>query len=292
MTKASIVPRPCLKWAGGKRELIKSIDQNGYIPENIETYYEPFFGAGAVFFYLWRTEKVEKAILSDLNFEIYNVHNQIKNNVHKLIEYSYEMDISPNERTYYINRDRFNDLRLKEKCSNDELLERAILMIYLNKNAYSGMYRENNKGQFNVPFGYYTNPTIIDEENLIEMNKSFKKVTFMHGDYEEILNKMKPNNNDFVYLDPPYMPCKGVSEFRKYNKNGFNINDQERLSEFYLKLTNNKIKTMLSNSTSEFISTLYKDIPHTTIKEISAKRAINAKNEGWKNVNEYLIMNY
>ncbi len=291
MPKCSDVPRPCLKWAGGKRELIKKIDENGYIPEDIGTYYEPFFGAGAVYFHLWNSGRIKKAVLSDLNFELYNVHDQIKKNVDDLLDYCENMNLTSNERTYYQNRDRFNELKMIE-CTEDELLERAILMIYLNKTSYSGMYRENKSGGYNVPFGYYHNPTIIDKENLKAMHESFENVVFKHGDYEKILRYRHFKTNDFVYMDPPYMPCKGVSEFRSYVKTGFDQDDQERLAKQYAKLNEKKIKVMLSNSTSKIVLNLYTPIHGIKIETIYAKRAINARNEGWNHVKEYLIMNY
>lgn len=291
MVYDNIDAHPALKWAGGKRELIKVIDSEGYIPDNIDTYYEPFFGAGAVFFHLWNGGRIKKAVLSDLNFEIYNVHQQIKHNLSEMLCHLDHMDLSPSEDTYYCNRERFNELKLKEN-DNEELLERAILMIYLNRTAYSGMYRENKRGLYNVPFGYYKNPTIIDYDNLWKMNEAFRNVQFIHGDYEAVLHNNPPSSRDFVYFDPPYMPCRGVSEFMLYIKGGFNDDQQRRLSGVYKSLSDRGVRCMMSNSSSHDVYNLYHDIKDVEIKEITAKRVINAKNRGHNEVTEFLILNY
>ena len=287
------IPHPCFKWAGGKGDLVKSIDAEGYFPNKISTYYEPFFGAGAVFFYLWRKGVVDKAVLSDINFELINVYRHIQNDPEELIHFSEKINLSSNGDNYYKNRARFNELKTAESPSEEDLLERAILMMYLNRNSYSGMYRENRKGIFNVPCGYYNNPKIIDSENIWAVHDAFKHVTFKCGSYSEVLSRFNLKKTDFIYMDPPYMDCEGVSDFKLYNSMVFDYDSQIALSEYYKKLTENDIKVMMSNSSAEGILTHYGDHSKIHIKEISARRLINQKKvKGRHYVKEYLVMNY
>ena len=158
--KRQNAPHPIFKWAGGKASLIPTYEKMGLIPEDVNRYYEPFFGAGAMFFYLWNKGVVDKAVISDINIDLYNVYNLIKYHCDELIDYSLTMNLSPKSDTYYRNRDRFNLFKQQKIYSADleQRFERAILMMYLNKTGYSGMYRENKQGLFNVPCGNYKNP--------------------------------------------------------------------------------------------------------------------------------------
>ena len=285
-------PHPIFKWAGGKTSLLKTFDSNNLIPESFGRYYEPFFGAGALYFHLWSKGLVKKATLSDINDELYNVYSLIKKDYNSLITFSKDLDLDPNEKVYYLNRAKFNKLKSipLEKCSHDQKLERAVLMIYLNKTCYSGMYRENRKGEFNVPCGKYNKPTILDDYNLYEVSKALKNVSLRNEDYKTIFKN--PRKNDFVYLDPPYMPYGEVSHFRDYHRTGFDNTEQEKLCEMYKKLNNRQCKIMLSNSSSPKLNDMYESIPGVSIKTVSALRLINQKNIGRAFVNEYVIINY
>lgn len=289
---SDITPRPCFKWPGGKRGIIESIYSKGLFPTSFNDYYEPFFGGGAVFFYLWSKGCISKGtVLSDINFELYNVYKHIQKNPADLIEFSKNMDISSTESTYYSNRTRFNQLRNID-CSSDELLERAILMLYLNRTAYSGMYRENKSGVFNVPFGYYTNPCIIDEDNLWAIHQAFQDVTLQYGDYLEVLSHHRPKQDDFVYFDPPYMKCSGVSDFTLYNRYIFDKDDQACLLRYYKFLDDEGVYCMLSNSSSEAIRSGYEEIKNVVINTVDAPRTISRKYKGYTTVLEYVITNY
>jgi DNA adenine methylase (dam) len=286
------LPHPIFKWAGGKTSLLSVFDETNFIPDDFNTYYEPFFGAGALFFHLWGKGKIKGAVLSDINSELFNVYSIVKADCESLISYAKVSDLSSRKKSYYDNRDRFNELKRipLKKCSEDEKLERAILMLYLNKTCYSGMYRENKNGAFNVPFGNYKNPRIIDEDNLRRVSESFSNVIFRNEDYKKILKT--PSDNDFVYLDPPYMPCSGVSHFRDYHRSGFNQDEQKRLCNSYKALNKIGCKVMLSNSSSPELNRMYVEIPGVKITTVSALRLINQKNIGRTYVNEYVITNY
>ena len=289
---AAPVPHPIFKWAGGKTSLLNVFDEGKYIPEKFETYYEPFFGAGSLYFHLWSKGVIKKAVLSDINDDLCNVYLLIKSDCEALIDYSKDINLDPGETIYYANRKRFNELKIIpiRKSSKEQKLERAILMMYLNKTCYSGMYRENKSGMFNVPCGKYKNPTIIDENNLYLVSNALSNATFKNKDYKDVLKMAKAN--DFVYLDPPYMPCKGVSHFIDYHRTGFNIEEQKRLCRRYKKLTKKGSKVMLSNSSSSELNKMYEKISGVEITTVSAMRLINQKNIGRTYVDEYIITNY
>lgn len=276
-------------------------------PEDIQTYYEPFVGGGAVYFFLWRKGLIRNALLSDVNFDLINVYQNIKDDVYELIDRSSEMDLATDPETYYKNRARFNELKLNAGKSHDELLERAILMIYLNHTGYSGMYRENSQGLFNIPYGNYRNPTIIDEDNLLTISRAFENVEFKVGDFQQILKYRRFKPNDFVYLDPPYMTDEEGKGFTSYTKSGFGESDQQRLAECFKRLSDRDVKVMLSNSSSSKIEELYRDIRkirsddesvcpsadmNLSITPIEVYRGINNLNRGPTTVAEYLILNY
>ena len=289
--KTATIPHPCLKWPGGKRGVVEQINDLGYFPKNIDTYYEPFIGAGAVFFYLYNKNIIDKAVISDINFELYNVYTQIKNNPYKVLECFDDNKFTNDAKTYYVKRERFNNLKQRE-CDRDGLIERAALMIYLNRTAYSGMYRENKNGLFNVPFGYYKNPTLIDEDNIISISDALKDVVVLHGDYISVLSKHCISSSDFVYFDPPYMQCEGISHFKEYNKIVFDKQEQLRLARYYNFITSLGIRCMLSNSSSSTIEKIYKQIPGTKITTIGAPRLISRKYNSPNFVDEFLIINY
>lgn len=285
-------PHPCFKWPGGKRGIVDKIYSKGLFPRNFMDYFEPFLGGGAVFFYLWSKDCIShKAVLSDVNFELYNVYAHIQMDPFDLIEYSKNMNLVSNEETYYSNRDRFNQLKCLD-CTRDELLERAVLMLYLNRTAYSGMYRENRYGQFNVPFGYYNNPCVIDNDNLVAIHNAFSNVILRYGDYTEVFSKLHPKEGDFVYFDPPYMKCEGISNFTLYNRYIFDMEEQACLSRYYEFLDDCGVYCMLSNSSSEAIRSNYAKIQNVVINTIDAPRTISRKYKGYNTVPEYVITNY
>jgi len=270
------IPRPFLKWAGGKRQLIPQMDK--FFPDSFNKYIEPFLGGGAIFFYLLP----KKAILIDINEELINVYKVIKNNVYELID---SLKKHKNEKEYYY-KIRNLDRNPKEfaKLSN---IEKASRTIFMNRCCYNGLYRVNSKGQFNVPFGRYKNPKFCDKENLIAVHKALQNVKIINSSFEKCLDYAE--KNDFIYFDPPYMPISNSANFTSYTKNNFTQQDQIRLFKIFKKLDERGCKVMLSNSYTNFILELYKDY---NIHILQAKRAINSDASKRGIIKEVLIINY
>ncbi|XRP96615.1 DNA adenine methylase [Methanocaldococcus sp. 16A] len=286
--------KPFLKWAGGKTQILKQIDEN--LPNElkegkIKKYIEPFVGGGAVLFYLLQKYEFKEIIINDINEDLMLCYKVVKNDVDRLIEELsslrdkfLSLDNEKRKEFYYKIRDEFN----KTKNEYDDV-KRVAQFIFLNKTCYNGLYRVNKKGEFNVPYGRYKNPKIFDENNLKMVSKLLKNVIIICGDFE-IVDKYV-DEKSFVYLDPPYKPLNKTSSFTSYTKYDFNDSDQIRLAKFYRKLDNRGTKLMLSNSYNiEFFRKLYEGF---NIKKVVAKRMINCKGNKRKNdVYELLIMNY
>ncbi|HME53886.1 MAG TPA: DNA adenine methylase [Candidatus Lokiarchaeia archaeon] len=276
MAKNSMdVPRPFLKWAGGKRQLLPQIVK--YVPDRYETYIEPFAGGGAMFFYL----KPARAILIDNNHELMNVYDVIKNNVDDLIA-SLKKHVYA-EAYYYKMRDVD---RVPSEFAKWSSIERASRTICLNRICFNGLYRVNKKGEFNVPFGRYVNPLICDEDNLRAVHDALQNVELITDSFERCLGFAR--ENDFIYLDPPYVPLSSTSNFTSYTSECFDNQYQEKLKDVFLALDDKKCKLMLSNSYCDFILELYKGFKLVTIM---ANRAINSKIEKRGKIKEILIMN-
>lgn len=270
--------KPCLKWVGGKRQLLS--DLSPLVP-SFDTYCEPFFGGGAMCFALQPT----KAVINDSNTELINVYECVKTQVDELIE---DLKKHRNDADYFyairaLDRD-------DEKYAKLTSIQRASRLIYLNKTCFNGLYRVNRAGQFNSPFGKRKNPNIVDEDCLRALSKYFNEndVEIMSGDYRDALKKL-PVQNSFVYLDPPYDPVNDTSSFTRYTADGFNRDNQIELKETCDKLTENGVKFMLSNSATDFILDLYQNY---NIKIVQAKRVINAKGDKRGAVDEVVVTNY
>jgi len=269
---------PVVKWAGGKRQILDEITK--YIPDESSTYYEPFLGGGAVLFEL----QPEKAVVNDINQELMNIYQVIKENVDELIE---DLKKHKNEREYFYKIRELD--RDKERYSRLSRVERASRFIYLNKTCYNGLFRVNKSGEFNAPFGNYKNPNIVNENTLRAVSEYFNRanIIFTCQDFEAALQSAE--KGDFVYLDPPYDPVSETASFTEYDKGGFDRGEQIRLKKVCDKLNEKGIKFLLSNSATDFIMDLYKDYK---IKIIKAKRAINSKPDRRGDVDELLVMNY
>ncbi len=276
MTKNKLVA-PFLKWVGGKRQIIPTIEQ--HLPKGIKSYIEPFIGGGAVLFHL----QPKNAIINDFNSELVNVYNVIKNDLENLI---IDLQRHRNESKY------FYEIRALDRTDAFENLsdvERASRIIYLNKTCYNGLYRVNNSGEFNSPFGKYKNPNIVNEPTLRAVNSylNSNNIRIENTDYETVLKEA--DSNSFVYLDPPYHPVSDSSNFTGYVQGGWNESDQIRLKEACDRLDRQGVKFLQSNSSADFIKQLYSDY-HVNI--IKANRAINSDGEKRGEVEEVLIKNY
>lgn len=266
---------PIVKWVGGKRQLMFDLLKN--MPKNYNRYFEPFIGGGALFFELQPTN----AYISDMNEELINLYNVVKNDVYELIEELKKHEIS---KEYFMNIRNIDRTKNYKKWSN---IQKASRFIYLNRTCFNGMYRVNSKGEFNVPFGNYKNPRIIDERNLINCSNLLQKTEIKNADFSEILNYVQ--NGDFVYFDPPYVPLNETSSFTSYTKDGFDIDMQFKLREVCDELDSKGVKFMLSNSDTKFVNELYENY---NIKKVFASRQINANPNGRGKITEVLVKNY
>lgn len=266
---------PIVKWVGGKRQLMFELIKN--MPKSYNRYFEPFIGGGALFFEL----QPEQAYISDMNEELINLYSVVRDNVYELIE-----DLSKHE----VSKEYFLEIRnidRTEKYAELSDIERASRFIYLNRTCFNGMYRVNSQGQFNVPFGHYKNPRIIDENNLLNCSELLKKTEIRCADFSEILTKVK--KGDFVYFDPPYVPLNETSSFTSYTKDGFDIDMQFKLRDICDELDSMSVKFMLSNSDTKLVNELYANYE---IKKVFASRQINANADGRGKITEVLVRNY
>lgn len=275
----NIILTPILKWVGGKRQLLSEICP--LIPKKITTYVEPFVGGGAVLFEL----QPKRAIINDFNKELINTYKVVKEDPHKLLEFLETHDKNNCEDYYYEIRslDRSDDF---EKMSN---IEKAARIIYLNKTCFNGLYRVNQAGQFNSPYGRYKNPNIINRPAVLAMSNYFNNndIKIMQGDYREVLKDL--TKGTFVYFDPPYLPISTSSSFTGYTEGGFDEKEQIELKKECDKLSAKGIKFMLSNSDHPTIRELYKNYNITTVQ---ARRAINSKGNKRGEIKEVLVRNY
>lgn len=266
---------PIVKWVGGKRQLMFELIKN--MPKSYNRYFEPFIGGGALFFEL----QPEQAYISDMNEELINLYSIVRDNVYELID-----DLSKHE----VSKEYFLEIRNIDRTEQyTELsdVERASRFIYLNRTCFNGMYRVNSQGQFNVPFGHYKNPRIIDENNLLNCSELLKKTEIKCADFSEILTKVK--KGDWVYFDPPYVPLNETSSFTSYTKDGFDIDMQFKLRDVCDELDTMGVKFMLSNSDTKLVNELYANYE---IKKVFASRQINANADGRGKITEVLVRNY
>jgi DNA adenine methylase len=272
--------KPFLKWAGGKQQLLSQFDE--FLPDRFERYIEPFVGGGAVFFHLWNVGCLQGPIfLSDNNEELINTYTVIRDRVEALIELVGEHERQHNRDYYY----RIRALDRQDIVLTD--VERAARTIYLNRTCYNGLYRVNQKGQFNVPMGSYKNPTILYEETLRAAHEALREVSLAVSDFEAILDLAQPD--DFVYFDPPYAPVSKTSSFTSYTAGSFGEDDQRRLANVYAVLSERGCWCMLSNSYTPLILDLYREYRVETVQAI---RAINSDANGRGNINEVVVLNY
>lgn len=270
---------PFLKWAGGKRQLMPEIRK--MLPNGVTThpYYEPFIGGGALFFELLP----KRAVINDYNEELINVYTVIRDNPSELIE---DLKRHKNTAEYFY---KIRAIDRQPLFSNLTRIERASRIIYLNKTCYNGLYRVNNAGEFNSPFGRYKNPNIVNEPVIKAVSKylNSSQIQISSCDYALILKDIPTDS--FVYLDPPYHPISESSSFTGYVQGGWDEGDQLRLRDVCNRLRDNGIKFLLSNSASDFIREIYSDY---NIHIVQAKRSVNSNSSRRGQVDEFLIRNY
>jgi len=293
-TAEKIKAKPFLKWAGGKGQLLDEIDKRlpkeDFISGRIDTYIEPFVGGGAVFFHVVQQyPQIKNFYLFDINKDLVNCYNAVKNNASSLIKHLNEIHNNYLNKTESQRKDYY--YRLRDEFNNGR---DSANLIFLNKTCYNGLYRVNQIGQFNVPFGGYDNPTICDKKNLLAVSQVLKNVDIIYGDFVD--SEQYVDENTFVYLDPPYRPLTRTASFTSYSKEDFNEESQIRLTRYCRRINEKGAKFFLSNSdpknehsTDNFFEEHYKNF---RIERVKAIRAINCVASGRGKINELVIMNY
>jgi DNA adenine methylase len=267
----NIIATPFLRWAGGKRWLISK--HSSLFPSNVQVYFEPFLGSASVYFHL----NPERAILSDLNPELINCYESIRDNweeVYDLLTLHQSMHCSE----YYYK------IRASEPLDS---IQQAARFIYLNRTCWNGLYRVNGSGKFNVPIGTKKN-VLLDTDDFKGLSKMFSKAKFLQKDFEFVINKAK--EGDFIFADPPYTVKHNFNGFVSYNEKIFHWDDQIRLSEALIRASNRGCLVMLTNANHHTVKDLYKD--HFEIKDLSRYSRIAgiASNRGM--YKEVIIRNY
>lgn len=298
-TTTKMKAKPFLKWAGGKTQLLPTIES--FLPESFKrersiTYVEPFVGGGAMlFFMLQKYPNIKRAIINDINPHLIRTYIVIRDNAYSLIDALAELQEQfrtakcfEHQKELFLNiRSRFNKHVLTD-------IEEASYMIFLNRTCFNGLYRENLNGEFNVPFGRYLNPTICDEDLILLDSELLQKVEILNGDFAQTGEYV--DGYTFFYFDPPYRPLDATSNFNSYVKEAFNDSEQIRLKEFYSNLSLEGCQEILSNSdckgrnaSDDFFDNLYCDF---YIERVFARRNINANASKRGVLTELLIRNY
>jgi DNA adenine methylase len=266
---------PVLKWAGGKRQLLPQILER--LPKKIDTYYEPFVGGGAVFFALAHERRFNKAVLTDQNADLIAVYRALKTNLSKLIELLKKHDANHCEEYYY---------EVRDELEPKKLVERAARLIYLNKTGFNGLYRVNRSGKFNVPFGRYDKPRILDEPRLKAAHEALTNVEIDVADFEETCKRAK--RGDAVYLDPPYLPVSATANFSDYHALPFGLAEHERLAAVFGDLARRRVPALLSNSHTPDTKRLFGKF---FLEQVEARRSINSDKSRRGPVGEILVSN-
>lgn len=276
MANRNTLLKPVLKWAGGKRQLLGEILP--LLPRDPELYVEPFLGGAAVLL----GKQPKHALTNDCNAELINVYKAIRDETDKLLELLREHSVNNSSDYYY----EIRGLDRTEDFGSMDPVARAARIIYLNKTCFNGLYRVNSLGQINSPYGRYKNPNIINEVGIRALSRYLQgDIDLCCGDYAKCLVDLP--KGAFVYLDPPYMPLNATSSFTGYTEGGFSYDEQIRLRNECLKLREQGIRFLQSNSDCKEIRSLYEGFE---IKTVQAKRAINSKGSGRSAINEVLIL--
>lgn len=292
--------KPFLKWAGGKGQLLSEIEK--YYPfsdKKIRKYAEPFVGGGAVLFDILNKYDLDEIYISDVNAELINAYQIIRDDTDDLIRMLYNMqnDFVPMDmerrKIYYMQkRERFNELKING--SENINIEKASLMIFLNKTCFNGLFRVNRRGLFNVPMGSYKKPMICDEKNLRGVSEKLKKVIIVCGDYRKSSDFI--DENTFVYFDPPYRPITETANFTSYSENLFDDEEQIKLAKFVESMNEKGAKIVVSNSDPKNVDeedNFFEDIYSLhKIKRVEATRMINCNGESRGKIRELLISNF
>jgi DNA adenine methylase len=275
--------KPLLKWAGGKRHIADELFSYFPVDWNKGTYIEPFIGGGAMFLFL----APERALIADLNIRLFGFYSHIKNSPDEVFNGIFEISKSFNESPLEKKKDFYLELRSKYNSSEVSSVESAILLYSLNKLCFNGLYRENSKGFFNVPFGQKKSFPALERQDFESASTLLQNATVSNSDFEGTLSHAVAG--DFVYLDPPYIPIDATSSFTSYHADGFGLSDQARLAQRMIELKKSNIKAMCSNSDTPLSREVYGNL---NIKTIQAPRMVSARASGRGSVSELVITNF
>ena len=298
----TVVAKPFIKWAGGKRNLLQKLEE--LLPANFDglenvTYIEPFVGGGAMLFHMLHRHKcIRRAVINDINPDLIRCYQLIARTPKILIERLsliennyYSVDFPARKELYYAYRDQYNSVGIHPD-------ERAALFIFLNRTCFNGLYRVNATGKFNVPYGRYKKPIICNKELIMadhQLLSSVELIIRQPGDYKFIRQNLSRDNVNFVYFDPPYRPLGITSSFKEYSNSPFGDKEQEELKNFCDILLNQNCLIMQSNSDSRtengdsYFDVLYEGY---NIQRILASRIINSDPEKRMKLTEIVIRNY
>jgi DNA adenine methylase len=267
---ASLKISPFLKWAGGKRWLVERYPQ--IFPNSFSNYYEPFLGSGAVFFHL----KPKAGLLSDVNSELINTYRSLKRSPNSISTKLSDYQDSHSKKFYYSTRNKIEDVNS----------DRAARFLYLNRTCWNGLYRENKKGEFNVPKGT-KDKILLPTDNFKQISKLLKGIQLKCQDFELTINLTQ--ENDFIFVDPPYTVSHNNNGFIKYNQTLFSWEDQIRLKHCLDKANQRGVKFLVTNASHACIKTLYKGYRQTNLKRASV---LAASQENRKQTEELIITNF
>lgn len=253
-----------------------------YVPSNFSNYYEPFLGGGAFFFALFSTRRNFNAVLSDVNAELIEAYKTVRDTPDELIPV-----LSLLQEEYYRSANRSDYYYEKRGWRPSNHVESAARLIFLNRTCYNGLYRVNSRGEFNVPFGRYKNPRILDEENLRAVSKALRetKAQLACSDFASAVAKC--GRDDLVYFDPPYQPKSKTSSFTDYTPGGFSEKNQEELAKEFKKLLDRGCTVLLSNSETPLTSRLYSKYQ---IRNVTVNRPINSVGSGRTGYKELIVV--
>ena len=273
-------PSPFVKWAGGKGSLLHELLV--HVPLNLSNYYEPFLGGGALFFAVCGRNTPFNAHFSDINDALVNTYKVIKDNSDELIQL-----LSNLQYEYYSSRNMKDYFYEKRDWRPSNSIDLAARLIFLNKTCYNGLYRVNSRGEFNVPFGRYKKPKILNAENIRAVSRALRRTNakIQSSDYKTALSNC--GKNDFCYLDPPYQPKSKTSSFTDYSPGGFSERDQAELAEEFKKLVDRGCTVLLSNSETPLTARLYQGYD---VKRVMVNRPINSVGSGRTGYSELLVL--
>lgn len=270
-----IEPRPFVKWAGGKRQLLPELLSR--LPRSFRRYHEPFVGGGALFFALRARQLLPQgARLADINPELVNAYQIVRDRVETLIVL---LGAFRNEEDFYY------EIRAQDPLQLDPV-QRAARLLYLNRTCFNGLFRENRDGRFNVPFGRYRNLQILRENDLRAASRALRGICIEQDSFDALSDCAQPG--DFVYFDPPYAPLSRTASFTTYSRGGFDDTAQRRLGALVRELGARGVHVLLSNSSAPIIYDIY-DHPELHVEQVLASRAINSRADRRGKVAEVLV---